>query len=97
MHHAGLFVAVHAAELEEPQRQLAIAADPTPEDEAVERAVHGLEVVVLPGRPSLVLEVHRREHAVGEPIEVARGLEQASLGDVWRVHELVARFAVSLP
>ena len=95
VHHAGLLVAVDAAELEHPQGQLPVAALARPEDEDVERAVHRLEVVVLAGRAPLVVEVHRREHAVGVPVEVARLLEQRRLGDVGRVDELVAALLVA--
>ena len=50
---AGLLVAVHGAELEEPQRQLPVAALARLEDQVVERAVHRLRVVVLAlGPPS---------------------------------------------
>ena len=64
------------------------------------RAVHRLEVVVLAGlahRAVLVelrVEVHRREHAVGVPVQVAGDLEQLRLGDVRGVDELVAGLAV---
>ena len=43
---AGLLVPVHRAELEEPQRQLAVGPPARPEDQVVHRAVHGLEVVL---------------------------------------------------
>ena len=76
LHDAGLLVAVHRAELEEPQRQLAVGAQPAPVDEDVERAVHRLEVVLRP-LAVLVVERHRRVHAVGVPVEVAGDLEQA--------------------
>ena len=80
--HAALLVAVHGAELEHPQRELAVAPQPRLEDQDVERAVHRLEVVVLPALAAFVVEVDRREHAVGEPLEVARRLEEALLRDV---------------
>ena len=67
---AGPLVAVHRAELEQPQRQLAVAALPAAEDEAVHRAVHRLQVV------RAVVHLHRRVHAVLVPVEVARCLEQ---------------------
>ena len=51
-------VAVDGAELEQTQRQLAVAALAAVEDEAVHRAVHGLRVV----RP--VVHLHGRVHAV---------------------------------
>ena len=89
--HAGLLVAVDRPELEEPQRELAVGALAALVDEDVERAVHRLEVVLL-----APVELHRREHPVGEPVEVARGLEQLGLGDVGGVDELVAGRPVAL-
>ena len=103
VHHAGLLVAVHGAELEEPQRKFAIRPPARPEDQAVHRAVHRLEVVVLARlahRAVLVelgVDVHRREHAVGVPVQVARGVEQLRLGDVRGVDELVAGLDVLAP
>ena len=91
VHDARLLVAVHRAELEEPQRQVAVGPLPALVDQDVERAVHRLEVVVR-----APVELHRREHAVGVPVEVARRLEQVRLGDVGRVHELVAGLLVAL-
>ena len=85
---AGLLVAVDRAELEEAQRQFAVAALARLEDQHVERAVHRLQVVAL-----ALVELHRRVHAVGEPLQVPRGLEQLGLGDVRGVHELVAAVA----
>ena len=41
--------------------------------------------------------MHRREHAVGVPVQVTRDLEQLRLGDVRAVDELVAGFAVLAP
>ena len=92
VHHARLLVAVDGAELEEPHRQLAVGALAALVDEDVERAVHRLEVVLL-----AAVELHGREHALGEPVEVARRLEERALGDVRRVDELVARLHVALP
>ena len=62
----------------------------------MERAVHRLEVVILPLANDvavvvvLLVEVHRREHAVFVPLQVTTGLEQRSFGDVRRVHLLIA-------
>ena len=88
VHHARLLVAVHRAELEQPQRQLAVRPLPRPVDEHVHRAVHRLGVVLLP-----LVELHGRVHAVGVPLEVAADLEQVDLGDVGREDELVAGLA----
>ena len=87
---AGALVAVDRAQLEQPQRQLAIAALPGPEDQAVHRAVHRLHVV------RAVVHLHRRVHAVGVPSEMAARLEQLRAGDVRRVDELVAARLVAL-
>ena len=89
VHDAGLLVPVDRAELEEPQRQLAVGAAARVEDQVVHRAVHRLEVVVR-----ALVELHGREHAVGVPVQVAGGLEQLALGDVRGVDELVARLLV---
>ena len=70
VHHAGLLVPVHGAELEQPQRQLTVGPAARPEDQVVHRAVHGLEVVLA------ALELHRREHRVRVVRQVPRGLEQ---------------------
>ena len=88
---AGPLVAVHRAQLEQPQRQLAVAALARPEDQAVHRAVHRLHVV------RAVVHLHRRVHAVGVPGEVADCLEQLAVGEVRREHELVAAVLVALP
>ena len=90
VHHAGLLVAVDRAELEEPQRQLAVGTPARPEDQVVHRAVHRLEVVVA------ALHLHRREHPVGVVRQVARGLEQPLLGDVRRADVLEALLDVAL-
>ena len=75
---AGLLVPVDRAELEEPERELAVGPPARPEDQVVHRAVHGLEVVLR------ALQVHAREHGVLVVRQVARGLEQAALADVRR-------------
>ena len=80
----GAFVAVDVAELEQPQRQLAVAALTTLEDQAVHRAVHRLHVV------RAVVHLHRRVHAVGVPLEVPGGLEQLPVREMRGVDELVA-------
>ncbi len=89
VHHSRLLVAVHRPELEQSQRQLAVRAHVAAVDQDVERAVHRLEVVV-----GAAVELHRRVHAVGEPVEVPGDLEEVRLGDVRRVDELVAGFLV---
>jgi hypothetical protein len=103
VHHARFLVPVDAAELEEPQGQFPIRAAAGPVDQVVHRAVHGLEVVVLPGLADravvvvLRVDVHRREHPVGIPFEVTRGDVQLLLGDVRGVDELVPGRGVLTP
>ena len=84
-------VAVHDTELEEPQGQLPVAALARLEDQHVERAVHGLEVVAL-----ALVELHRRVHRLGEPLQVTRRLEEVGLGDVRAGDEVVAALDVAL-
>ncbi len=88
---AGPLVAVDGAQLEQPQRQLAVAAHPAAVDQAVHRAVHGLRVV------GPVVQLHRRVHRVLVPIEVAGGLEEVGLGQVRGEHELVPAGRVAGP
>ncbi len=84
-------VAVHGAELVEPQGQLAVGPLPRLVDEVVHRAVHGLRVVLA------VVHLHRGVHGVGIEIEVTRDLEQAGVGQVRGVRELVPTVLVPLP
>jgi len=69
----------------------------------VERAVHRLEVVVLPLAPDvallvlLLVQVHGGVHALGVPVEVPGDLEELALGDVGAVDELVALLDVAAP
>ncbi len=62
----------------------------------MERAVHGLQVVLLALAADVtvgihdLVEHHRRVHAVGVPLQVTAGHEQVALGDVRGVHDLVA-------
>ena len=101
--HAGLLVAVHRPEFEEPQRQFAVGTPPRPVDQMVHGAVHRLEVIVLAGLAHravvgvLGVDVHRREHAFGVPLQVAGGDVELLLGDVRRVDELVAGVDVLAP
>ena len=102
VHHAGLLVAVDRAELEEPQRQFAVGAAAGPEDQVVHGAVHRLEVVVLAGLAhgavlvQFRVDVHRREHALAVPVQVAGDLVEVALGDVRGVDEVVAGIDVAL-
>ena len=64
------------------------------------RAVHRLEVVVEAGlghvavRVVLLIEVHRRVHAILVPVQVTGSLVQTTLGDMRGLHEAVVVFAV---
>ena len=49
VHDARLLVAVHRPELEQPQRQFPVGPSARAEDQVVHRAVHRLDVVILPG------------------------------------------------
>lgn len=89
VHHAGLLVPVHGAELEEAQRQFAVGAAARVEDQVVHRAVHRLEVVV-----HALVELHGRVHTVRVPVQVAALLEELPLGGVRGVDELVALLLV---
>ena len=83
-------VAVHRAELGEPQRQLAIAAQAVLEDHDVARAVHRLDrinALVLAFR--LLAGGARHEHALAVPAPVARNLPQPLVEHLWRVHLLI--------
>ena len=87
----GLLVPVHGAELEQPQRQLAVGPPARLIDQDVHRAVHRLHVV------RRAVQLHRREHALGVPAQVTGGLEQVRLGHVRGVDVLVAGLLVAPP
>ncbi|MEY9489802.1 hypothetical protein RKD26_005596 [Streptomyces calvus] len=90
VHDARLLVPVHGPELEQAQRQFTVGTTARVEDQVVHRAVHGLEVVV-----HALVELHGRVHAVGVPVQVARGLEELPLRRVRGVDELVALLLVA--
>ena len=102
MHFAGLLITVHGAEFEQAQRQLTVGTLAGLEDQVVHRAVHRFQVVIealLDDVAVLVLllvQTHRRIHAVLVPLQVAGGLIQAALGDVRGLHEAVVVLAVHL-
>ena len=60
-----------------------MAAAPRLVDQDVERAVHRFDVVLL-----ATVEFHRGVHPLGVELEVAAGLPQVGLGNVWR-HDVV--------
>jgi len=82
--HAGLLVPVDRAELEQPHRQLAVGPRAGAIDQDVIRTIHRLEVVL-----GAAIELHRREHPLGVPVEVTAHVEQLAFRDVRRVHEQV--------
>ena len=87
----GAFEAVDGAELEEPDRQLAVGVLSSLVDQDVHRAVHGLRVVRRP------LHLHGGVHAVRVPLQVPRRLVKRRLGEVRRPDELVAGLLVLGP
>ena len=89
--HAGALVAIDGAPLGQTHRQVAVAAQVTLVDQDVERAVHGLDVVVL------LVDLHRRIHVLFVEAEVAAGLPQPRATDVRRVDQLVAVGQVLVP
>ncbi len=103
LHDTGLLVAVDGAELEESQWQLAVGPATRVEDEIVHGAVHRLEVVVrplpthVPGVIDVGIELHRRVHPLGVPVEVPGLLEEGCLGDVRGVDEFIAGLFVAAP
>ena len=82
VYHATFFIAIHRPKLEHPQRKLAVRTLPGAIDQDVERAIHGLEVVInalfdyFPGLVALLIDVHGRKHALGIPGQVARGFKE---------------------
>src|SRR5438874_13785932 len=68
--HARALEAVHGAELEVPDRQVAVRAGVTLVDQNVERAVHGLGVVLR------ALQLHGRIHPVGKEDKMPAGLPE---------------------
>mmetsp|Transcript_34177 Transcript_34177/g.82782 ORF Transcript_34177/g.82782 Transcript_34177/m.82782 type:complete len:385 (+) Transcript_34177:128-1282(+) len=79
----GSFVPVHRAKLCPSDRKFSVRAEAVFVDEAVERAVHRLDLVLLP------FHVHLIEHALLVEVEVAGGLPQVQVRDVRGVQELV--------
>ena len=88
VHGARRLVAMHHAELGEPQRQIAVALQTMLEDLHVAGAVHRLQ-----REPALVLGVVagrlRGEHVLAVPLPVARGLPQHLVEDLRRVDLVV--------
>ena len=90
VHDPGLLVAVDRAELEEPQRELAVGPAARAVDQVVHRAVHRLDHVVR------ALELHGREHGVGVVRQVTGGVEELVLGQVRGADVLEALLDVAL-
>ena len=100
--HAGLFVAVDGTELKEAQRQLAVGTATGCKNQVVHRAVHGLGVVVLRLLDGiaffviLAIELHWWEHSIGVEVQVARLLEESTLGDMRSVDKGIAGLDVAV-
>ena len=82
--HAGPLEPVHRAQFGVPQRQLAVGAELVLVDHDVERAVHRLDVILLP------FHFHGRIHVLPVKTEMARRLPQGPAADMRRIHEIVA-------
>src|SRR5579884_360199 len=83
---AGGLVPVQRARLGHPERQLAVAARPAAEHDAVAGAVHRLEAEQL----RVVLLAREEEHVLAELLPVAGGHPQLALEDERRLHLVVA-------
>ncbi len=83
-------VAVHGPQLGPAQGQVPVRPHPRLVDHDVERAVHRLQVIVL------LVDGHRRVHAVLVEAEVPRGLPEAFAPDMGGVEDLVAAVPVPL-
>ncbi len=90
MEGAAALVAVDGAELGPAQGQVPVRAHPGLVDLDVEGAVHRLEIV------GLLVDVHRRVHAVLVEAEVARGLPQGRPADVGGEENVVAAGPMAL-
>ena len=80
----GSLVAVYRAQLSPAQGQVAVRLGTVLVEQAVEGAVHGLDLVLV------ALHLHGLEHVVAVEVEVARRLPQVQIRDVGSVQELVA-------
>mmetsp|Transcript_39955 Transcript_39955/g.118960 ORF Transcript_39955/g.118960 Transcript_39955/m.118960 type:complete len:337 (-) Transcript_39955:288-1298(-) len=90
MHGAGALVPVYGAQLRQAHWQVTVAVVPILVDRHMERAVHGLELV------GLVLHLHLVVHVLPIEVVVPARLPQVQLGDVRRVHEVVAALQVQV-
>ena len=82
--HAALLVAVHGAEFRPAAGEFAVGAHAALVDLDVERAVHGLGVVVE------LVDLHRGVHALLVESEVSAGLPELAASDMRRVQQVVA-------
>ena len=100
MNLAGLLIAIHRAEFEQAQWQLAVGTLAGLENQVVHRAVHWLQVVVealLDDVAVLVfflIQTHCGIHAILIPMQVAGSLVQTALGDVRSLHEAIVVLAM---
>src|SRR5512134_4139313 len=84
-------VPVHRPQLRVTDREIPVRPHPRLVDLDMERAVHRLELVLLP------LDVDGGEHALPVIIHVAAHAPEVEAGDVWGEDVLVPRLRVLLP
>ena len=82
--HAALLIAVHGAEFGPAARKFAVGTHAALVDLDVERAVHGLGVVVE------LVDLHRGVHALLVESEVSAGLPELAASDMRRVQQVIA-------
>ena len=88
VHGAAALVAIHRAELAQPHRQLAIAAQLVAINQDVARTVHGLQPIFG------VVELHAGEHVFGVVAQVAGSPPQIRAHHVRRVDQRVAALQI---
>ncbi len=92
--HSRSFVAVEAAEIRDPPRQVAVGVGAAPVEQTVRRTVHGLDA----RRPLLdLLEGVGEEHVVAVVVVVARALPQLDVEDLRGDDLVIAVGPVLLP
>mmetsp|Transcript_8871 Transcript_8871/g.11306 ORF Transcript_8871/g.11306 Transcript_8871/m.11306 type:complete len:299 (-) Transcript_8871:324-1220(-) len=85
-------VAVHSAEFRPSDGQVAVGAKTLFVNEAMEGAVHGLDLILFP------LHIHLVEHALLVKVVVPGSLPQVQVRDVGSVQQIVpARYVLVLP
>ena len=87
----GPFVAVHGAEFSISDGQIPVTAEMGLVNHDVERAVHGLELVLAR------FHLHRDEHIFPVVVQVPARPPQIETGDMRRIDQLIALLQVLLP